>query len=503
MKKIWKAFLAATVLSITACLFMGIAVFAETVSGEIKTDNGKGVYFTWEFDMENQTLTVEQPMKITSQIANGEAWKEYEKDIRHVILKDHAFEIWGIDYAEDITMEAGSGFSWTLDMASRTVTLNGTGDWAINQNWPDDYIQYYDTIVISDGLGRLTNHEYATGSGYEPNCRKLVIGKNTYFPTESSESVWLHEVWEEFEVHPDNPYYTVYDECLYTKDMKILLSCPTQKTDVQFPTTIVSIGPSAFFGVSIPKLIIPWGVTTIAGSFNLNHSTDPNTPTILVFPDTITDYRGGNFVSRAYDAYMNVYYPRNNQALAKGLAVSADEFNWHPDLYPLDSMAEFYPGHTSEPSEPEESRPEPSQPSQSSTPASEPSKPVDSPSKPADTSKPAQIASKPASQSQVESSVEQEKPSSAPAQSTIETESFLQEESMLESSTPEISEQEDSLESSEESLESLEESSDESSLLKAPGQASGGVSWAIPLICAMGAVAIVAAVILLILWKRK
>ena len=74
---------------------------------------------------------------------------------------------------------------------------------------------------------------------------------------------------------------------------------------------------------------------------------------------------------------------------------------------------------------------------------------------------------------------------------------------MLESSTPEISEQEDSLESSEESLESLEESSDESSLLKAPGQASGGVSWAIPLICAMGAVAIVAAVILPILWKRK
>lgn len=373
-------------------------------------------------------------------------------------------------------MEAGSGFSWTLDMASRTVTLNGTGDWAINQNWPDDYIQYYDTIVISDGLGRLTNHEYAIGHNYEPNCRKLVIGKNTYFPTESSESVWLHEVWEEFEVHPDNPYYTVYDECLYTKDMKILLFCPTQKTDVQFPTSITSIGPSAFFGASIPKLIIPWGVTTIAGSFNLNRSTDPNAPTILVFPDTITDYRGGNFVARAYDEYMNIYYPRNNQALAKGLAVSADEFNWHPVLYPLDSMAEFYPGHAAEPSTPEESKPEPSKPAESS---------------------------KPASQPQVESSVEQEKPSSAPAQSTIETESFLQEESMLESSTPEISEQEDSLESSEESLESLEESSDESSLLKAPGQASGGVSWAIPLICAMGAVAIVAAVILPILWKRK
>lgn len=475
MKKIWKTFLAAAVMSIAVCLCTEAAVFAETVSGEIRTDNGEGVYFAWEFDTETQTLTVEQPMKIVN-YADGEAWKEYEKDIRHVILKDHAFEIWGIDYAEDITMEAGSGFSWTLDMASRTVTLNGTGDWAINQNWPDDYIQYYDTIVISDGLGRLTNHEYATGSGYEPNCRKLVIGKNTYFPTESSESVWLHEVWEEFEVHPDNPYYTVYDECLYTKDMKILLSCPTQKTDVQFPTSITSIGPSAFFGASIPKLIIPWGVTTIAGSFNLNRSTDPNAPTILVFPDTITDYRGGNFVARAYDEYMNIYYPRNNQALAKGLAVSADEFNWHPVLYPLDSMAEFYPGHAAEPSTPEESKPEPSKPAESS---------------------------KPASQPQVESSVEQEKPSSAPAQSTIETESFLQEESMLESSTPEISEQEDSLESSEESLESLEESSDESSLLKAPGQASGGVSWAIPLICAMGAVAIVAAVILPILWKRK
>lgn len=496
MKKIWKTFLAATVLSITACLFMGIAVFAETVSGEIKTDNGKGVYFTWEFDTETQTLTVEQPMKIVN-YADGEAWKEYEKDIRHVILKDHAFEIWGIDYAEDITMEAGSGFSWTLDMASRTVTLNGTGDWAINQNWPDDYIQYYDTIVISDGLGRLTNHEYATGSGYEPNCRKLVIGKNTYFPTGMSESVWLHEVWEEFEVHPDNPYYTVYDGCLYTKDMKALLSCPTQKTGIQFPTSITSIGPSAFFGASIPKLIIPWGVTTIAGSFNLNHSTDPNTPTILVFPDTITDYRGGNFVSRAYDAYMNVYYPRNNQALAKGLAVSADEFNWHPDLYPLDSMAEFYPGHTSEPSEPEESRPEPSQPSQSSTPASEPSKPVDSPSKPADTSKPAQIASKPASQSQVESSVEQEKPSSAAsessaaAESSLSAESSLPEESILESSLPESS------------PESSDELYEEMSREETPGRTSGGVNWIIPLVFALGAMAAVAAVVLFIIWKKK
>lgn len=496
MKKIWKMFLAAAVMSIAVCLCTEAAVFAETVSGEIRTDNGEGVYFAWEFDTETQTLTVEQPMKIVN-YADGEAWKEYEKDIRHVILKDHAFEIWGIDYAEDITMEAGSGFSWTLDMASRTVTLNGTGDWAINQNWPDDYIQYYDTIVISDGLGRLTNHEYATGSGYEPNCRKLVIGKNTYFPTESSESVWLHEVWEEFEVHPDNPYYTVYDECLYTKDMKILLSCPTQKTDVQFPTTIVSIGPSAFFGVSIPKLIIPWGVTTIAGSFNLNHSTDPNTPTILVFPDTITDYRGGNFVARAYDEYMNIYYPRNNQALAKGLAVSADEFNWHPDLYPLDSMAEFYPGHTSEPSEPEESRPEPSQPSQSSTPASEPSKPVDSPSKSADTSKPAQIASKPASQSQVESSVEQEKPSSAASESSaaaeppLPAESSLPEESILESSI------------SESSPESSDELYEEMSREETPERTSGGVNWVIPLVFALGAMAAVAAVVLFIIWKKK
>ena len=489
MKKIWKTFLAATVLSITACLFMGIAVFAETVSGEIKTDNGKGVYFTWEFDMENQTLTVEQPMKIVN-YADGEAWKEYEKDIRHVILKDHAFEIWGIDYAEDITMEAGSGFSWTLDMASRTVTLNGTGDWAINQNWPDDYIQYYDTIVISDGLGRLTNHEYAIGHNYEPNCRKLVIGKNTYFPTESSESVWLHEVWEEFEVHPDNPYYTVYDECLYTKDMKILLFCPTQKTDVQFPTSITSIGPSAFFGASIPKLIIPWGVTTIAGSFNLNRSTDPNAPTILVFPDTITDYRGGNFVARAYDEYMNIYYPRNNQALAKGLAVSADEFNWHPVLYPLDSMAEFYPGHAAEPSTPEESKPEPSKPAESSKPA-EPS------SKPADTPKPAQTASKPASQPQAESSAEQEKPSSAASESSaaaeppLPAESSLPEESILESSI------------SESSPESSDELYEEMSREETPERTSGGVNWVIPLVFALGAMAAVAAVVLCISWKKK
>ena len=76
-------FLAAAVMSIAICLCTEAAVFAETVSGEIRTDNGEGVYFAWEFDTETQTLTVEQPMKIVN-YADGEAWKEYEKDMENV-----------------------------------------------------------------------------------------------------------------------------------------------------------------------------------------------------------------------------------------------------------------------------------------------------------------------------------------------------------------------------------------------------------------------------------
>ena len=502
MKKIRKKLLSFFVLIFLACLCTGTTVFAETISGEIKTSNGSAIIFSWKFDTETKTLTVEKVADIRTN-ADGEAWKPYQNEIEHVIIKNCGFLAKGIGNPKDITMLSDDGFSWTIDVASRTVMLNGEGDFRLTDiQWPSSYKSYYDTIIIADEIGLLARHSSMGGNGYGPTGNVLVLGKNTRFAT-GEEAIDLWPICQEFKVNSDNPYYAVYDGALYTKDYQTLLACPRNKTTIQFPKEVKIIGKSAFFNSAVQELIIPWGVTTVERGQLPKKSENSQNPTKIVFPDTITDYQNGNFVSRENGVYLNIYYSRHNQALTQGLAVSKDEYNWHPTLYPLDSMAEFYPGHTSEPSEPEESRLEPSQPSQSSTPASEPSKPVDSPSKPADTSKPAQIASKPASQSQVESSVEQEKPSSAPAQSTIETESFLQEESMLESSTPEISEQEDSLESSEESLESSEEPSDESSLLEAPGQASGGVSWAIPLICAMGAVAIVAAVILPILWKRK
>ena len=73
MKKIRKKLLSFFVLIFLACLCTGTTVFAETISGEIKTSNGSAIIFSWKFDTETKTLTVEKVADIRTN-ADGEAW---------------------------------------------------------------------------------------------------------------------------------------------------------------------------------------------------------------------------------------------------------------------------------------------------------------------------------------------------------------------------------------------------------------------------------------------
>ena len=358
MKKIRKKLLSFFVLIFLACLCTGTTVFAETIAGEIKTSNGSAVIFSWKFDTETKTLTVQKVADIRTN-ADGEAWKPYQNEIEHVIIKDCGFLAEGIGNLKDITMLSDDGFSWTIDVAFRTVMLNGEGDFRLTDiQWPSAYKSYYDTIIIADGIGLLARHSSMGGNGYGPTGNVLVLGKNTRFAT-GEEAIDLWPICQEFKVNSDNPYYAVYDGALYTKDYQTLLACPRNKTTIQFPKEVKIIGKSAFFNSAVQELIIPWGVTTVERGQLPKKSENSQNPTKIVFPDTITDYQNGNFVSRENGVYLNIYYPRHNQALTQGLAVSKDEYNWHPTLYPLDSLAEYYPNQA------------PSQPS--SQPVSEPS----------------------------------------------------------------------------------------------------------------------------------
>lgn len=477
MKKIRKKLLSFFVLIFLACLCTGTTVFAETISGEIKTSNGSAIIFSWKFDTETKTLTVEKVADIRTN-ADGEAWKPYQNEIEHVIIKNCGFLAKGIGNPKDITMLSDDGFSWTIDVASRTVMLNGEGDFRLTDiQWPSSYKSYYDTIIIADEIGLVARHSSMGGNGYGPTGNVLVLGKNTRFAT-GEEAIDLWPICQEFKVNSDNPYYAVYDGALYTKDYQTLLACPRNKTTIQFPKEVKIIGKSAFFNSAVQELIIPWGVTTVERGQLPKKSENSQNPTKIVFPDTITDYQNGNFVSRENGVYLNIYYPRHNQALTQGLAVSKDEYNWHPTLYPLDSLAEYYPNQA------------PSQPS--SQPVSEPS----APSTPPESSQPSTPASS-ASSKPVESSrpAESSAPSSAPAESSQPSEPSSAVSEPASESQPESS--------ASAPEESMDESSDEASQVDAPDVSEADRKGVFPIVLTIGAVVVAAALILLILRKRR
>lgn len=67
-----------------------------------------------------------------------------------------------------------------------------------------------------------------------------------------------------FDVSSNNPYFTVVDGVLYTKDMRRVLGVPHDKApNYKFPASVKEIGAGAFSGSGIKSIVIPEGVTQI------------------------------------------------------------------------------------------------------------------------------------------------------------------------------------------------------------------------------------------------
>ena len=66
-----------------------------------------------------------------------------------------------------------------------------------------------------------------------------------------------------YEVDPDNPYLSVYDGALYSKDYKKIVAFPAEKTEVEFHKNLKVIGQDSFINAQIPVVVVPWGVTII------------------------------------------------------------------------------------------------------------------------------------------------------------------------------------------------------------------------------------------------
>lgn len=64
---------------------------------------------------------------------------------------------------------------------------------------------------------------------------------------------------QSYEVDPDNPYLSVYDGALYSKDYKKLVAFPAGKTQVEFHKNLKVIGQDSFINAQIPLVVVPWG----------------------------------------------------------------------------------------------------------------------------------------------------------------------------------------------------------------------------------------------------
>lgn len=489
MKKIWKTMLAAMFMSLAVCLLAGTAVSAETVSGELAEG------FTWSYDDGTKTLTITGNGDLPRDaIPDPSPWVKYRDTIQHVYLDGVASLTlnYSVSNAASVSGKYDS-ISWKMDMANKTLQVNGTGS---ADNGPWDAFTAYSSASYEVTLGDHITSWNASSFG----AHTLHIGAG--YSADHFDGSYVI-------ASPDNPYFSTYEGAVYTKDFNKLLCCKITESPKLHPD--VKIIATNAFTYNTGTIIIPWGVTTIEeGAFQIYGAT-----TQIILPDTLASVK--NLFPGGKDCHILFICSKSNEVALRDLGNQTDSFD-NPVSKVVDSVAQYYPGQATEPSVPAESGPSP-EPSSPTSSGSSDAKPVDKPSggasapsqpptesfqpaelssKPAGTSKPAQTASKPASQPQAESSAEQEKPSSAASESSAAVESSLSAESSLpEESILESSISESSPESSDEFYENM------MSRAETPERTSGGVNWVIPLVFALGAMAAVAAVILLVIWKKK
>ena len=471
MKKRWKILLAMTAMSFAICLWAGTTVFAKQTSGYLPND------VKWVMDTDAKTLTLSSDDHEYISMLNFP--KNWEKLVTRVILngpltfaKVVENGVASFDWTDKTNIEIICNYSenttWTYDPKTDTITLSGSGDWYAF--WAPSHTE---NLIIEDGITSI--------SGWGFSTKHLICGKDIRFVKSrySTLDPDLDEAVDAFygfspetiKVDPDNPYYSVYDNGLYTKDYSQLIFTPSISPN--FPPNLKVISPRA-----LPvngTFVFPWGSTTLKRwAFNAGGT--------FVLPDTMTDI-DPSLGEQAYYYPRTVIFSSRNTAAANvfkpisGSSISGD-YIAETKVIVMDSLAEYYPNQA------------PSQPS--SQPVSEPS----APSTPPESSQPSTPASS-ASSKPVESSqpAESSAPSSAPAESSQPSEPSSAVSEPASESQPESS--------ASAPEESMDESSDEASQVDAPDVSEADRKGVFPIVLTIGAVVVAAALILLILRKRR
>lgn len=105
-------------------------------------------------------------------------------------------------------------------------------------------------ILLPDSLEIINGVSF-----YGTNIKNITIPKGVNCI--AMENTFFDIKFEEFFIDPENKYFEVYDQCLYTKNHSILVSVPNKKKSIKFLNGVEEIGLFCFWASEIPTIYVP------------------------------------------------------------------------------------------------------------------------------------------------------------------------------------------------------------------------------------------------------
>lgn len=218
-----------------------------------------------------------------------------------------------------------------LDLSDATIVAGGSSYWheyyyynGLKKNKDHKYTSKDDTItsymftncwrlktlILPKSVTTIESNAFLSF-----NITSITLPDNIQTIESLFESYNLYEI----NLNSNNKYYTIVDGILYSKDMKILLSCPAKNTKIgekyTIPSTVERIFPQAFnYCAGIKDLVVPSTVKTI-GAYAFARCT---LESITIYPTTSYSYLG--FMTK----FKNVYIPSGYSEFDANIFVSGN-----------------------------------------------------------------------------------------------------------------------------------------------------------------------------------
>lgn len=326
MKKTVACMMAAAVsltsaVSLPANGFIDIGVHASVISG-----SGQDEQFTgkWFYDSDTKTLTLSAKMYI--QNVENVPWKQFEGDIETIVFAtDHEIAgnqsntiIYFCHTADYLRGSHPDGFSWEYAVATQKLTLSGKGVWPTVNSYTDwapwTLIEYYSwpkEMMIEDGITSIPHPILV--------CDTLKLGKDVQLTRINTNRY----ITTAYVVDEKNPYYSTYQNCLYSKDFTTLYSVPGT-AEPAFHPSLKTLAPFCMVEKTGKTLVLPWGVQSI----ECTTLQDP-----VVLPDTVTQLAEGNHYIGSQNCAALVQYQKDMTSESFG-SVTLTDISQYYNLMP-------------------------------------------------------------------------------------------------------------------------------------------------------------------------